>query len=545
MRNRRRERLILATIVLVAALLRFYKLGSNPPSLYWDEASLGYNAYSILKTGHDEHGEFLPLTRFIAFGDYKPPGYIYAAVPSIAIFGLTEFAVRFPSAFAGILTVLVTYFLVKELFGEKSLNIKHQTLNIGVIAAFLLAISPWHLQFSRGAFEANLATFFSIAGVYFFLKGREKGIYWILSALSFSLSMYTFNTHRVFVPILIAGLMVIYRKHLRHNLKYLLISAALLIALLSPLVPYLQSREGQLRFREVTFLLDVDPIITANDRIAREGNSMWAKIVHNRRVQFAMEFLKHYGDHFRANFLFFSGDVNPRLGTRDQGLLYIADLPFILAGLYFLVKRKDTTSALILFWWLSAVLPAATARETPHALRTLNVLPVPQIIAAFGIMSLYGNIKKKKFFLSLLITSYSILVFSYLHTYYVHYPKTWAASWQYGYKQLVEYVSPMKEAYDRIYVTSTYGRPYIYFLFYLKYPPQEYWMTKTAERDWFGFWTVESFDRFIFRDPPGKDPSQNEKWLVVSDPGGLPEKATKLLEITFPNGDTAFEIGEE
>src|SRR3989344_1223720 len=93
------SRYVLFLIILLAFFLRIYKLGSVPPSLYWDEASLGYNAYSILKTARDEHGKFLPLTNFAAFGDYKPPGYIYAAVPSIAIFGLNEFAIRFPSAF--------------------------------------------------------------------------------------------------------------------------------------------------------------------------------------------------------------------------------------------------------------------------------------------------------------------------------------------------------------------------------------------------------------------------------------------------------------
>ncbi|MBI2599051.1 glycosyltransferase family 39 protein [Candidatus Curtissbacteria bacterium] len=109
---------LLLAIILLAAILRFYKLGSTPPSLYWDEASLGYNAYSILKTGRDEHGKFLPTTNFAAFGDYKPPGYIYTTVPSIAIFGLTEFAIRFPSALFGTLTVLLTYLLAKKLFGE-------------------------------------------------------------------------------------------------------------------------------------------------------------------------------------------------------------------------------------------------------------------------------------------------------------------------------------------------------------------------------------------------------------------------------------------
>src|SRR3989338_759355 len=105
---------LLAGIILLAFILRFYRMQTNPPSLYWDEASLGYNAYSILKTARDEHGKFLPLTNFAAFGDYKPPGYIYTAVPAIAVFGLNEFSIRFPSAFFGVLTVVITYLLTHQ-----------------------------------------------------------------------------------------------------------------------------------------------------------------------------------------------------------------------------------------------------------------------------------------------------------------------------------------------------------------------------------------------------------------------------------------------
>src|SRR3989344_4593815 len=146
------NKIILLFIILLASVLRLYKLEAVPPSLYWDEASLGYNAYSILISARDEYGTFLPLTNFAAFGDYKPPGYIYAAVPSIAIFGLSDFAIRFPSAFFGVLTVLLTYFLTKKLFESEV---------IAQVATLFLAISPWHLQFSRGAFEANLGLFFS------------------------------------------------------------------------------------------------------------------------------------------------------------------------------------------------------------------------------------------------------------------------------------------------------------------------------------------------------------------------------------------------
>src|SRR3989304_1265994 len=131
---------LLGLILILATVLRFWHISQNPPSLYWDEVSLGYNAYSILKTGRDEHGKFLPFTNFAAFGDYKPPGYIYAAVPAIAAFGLNEISVRLPSAFFGVLTVLIAYFLARKIFENE---------RIALFAAFFLAISPWHIQFSR------------------------------------------------------------------------------------------------------------------------------------------------------------------------------------------------------------------------------------------------------------------------------------------------------------------------------------------------------------------------------------------------------------
>ena len=77
-------------IAVLAFVLRFYKLGYVPLSLSWDEVSLGYNAYSILTTGRDEHGKWYPLVAFEAYGDYKPPLYIYATVPFVALFGLND-----------------------------------------------------------------------------------------------------------------------------------------------------------------------------------------------------------------------------------------------------------------------------------------------------------------------------------------------------------------------------------------------------------------------------------------------------------------------
>ncbi|MFZ5845558.1 MAG: glycosyl transferase, partial [Patescibacteria group bacterium] len=98
--------IILTLILIIAATLRLYRLSVIPPGVNRDEASIGYTAYSLLKTGRDEYGRFLPLS-FQSFGDWKLPLYIYTTTLFVKIFGLSELAVRLPSAIAGILTVLL------------------------------------------------------------------------------------------------------------------------------------------------------------------------------------------------------------------------------------------------------------------------------------------------------------------------------------------------------------------------------------------------------------------------------------------------------
>ena len=203
--------LIITGIVLLAAVLRFYQLGTNPPSLDWDEVSLSYNAYSLIRNGTDEYGNAFPLLSIRSFNDYKPPMYVYALVPSLLIFGKTDFAVRFPSALAGILTVLFTYLLVKELFKDKKL---------ATIAALLLTISPWHLQFSRIAFEANLALFFFVTGMFFLVKSFTKPIFVPISAAAFGIAIFSYHSLRVVIPLLVLVILIPRINWLKNNLKF-------------------------------------------------------------------------------------------------------------------------------------------------------------------------------------------------------------------------------------------------------------------------------------------------------------------------------------
>src|SRR3972149_6859742 len=174
-----RKNIILILIVLLAFVLRFYRLDSYP-ALNADEAAIGYNAYSLVRTGLDEHGNPWPI-HFQSFNDYKPGLYFYIVLPFVKFFGLNELSVRAPAAFLGVLTVLVIYLLVKELFKNKKL---------ALISSLFLAISPWHIHFSRGGWEVSVATFFITLGLYFFVKAIRKSnlLLFALCSLLFALS---------------------------------------------------------------------------------------------------------------------------------------------------------------------------------------------------------------------------------------------------------------------------------------------------------------------------------------------------------------------
>jgi len=229
---------MLFLILILASVLRLFSLGSLPPSLYWDEASLGYNAYSIAQSLKDEHGEFLPIDRFIAFGDYKPPGFIYAAALSVKFLGLNEMTIRLPSALAGIFLVYLTFLASLEIFGSRK---------IALLAALFISISPWSLHLSRGAFEANLAASFNLAGIYFFLKGRRNGFFLVPSFLFFILSFYTFNANRIIAPVLISVFSLIFLKQLKSKLNWLAVGFLLTILLLLPSLSFLRSPESRLQ----------------------------------------------------------------------------------------------------------------------------------------------------------------------------------------------------------------------------------------------------------------------------------------------------------
>ena len=148
---KRRTISLLVAITLTAAILRLFHLDTVPPGVNRDEASIGITASSLFTTGKDEYGRTLPLS-FESFGDWKLPLYIYTTIPFVKALGLTELAVRLPSALFGIASVVAIFFLANLLFASEV---------IALMAALSLALSPWHIHISRVESEAIVAVFFA------------------------------------------------------------------------------------------------------------------------------------------------------------------------------------------------------------------------------------------------------------------------------------------------------------------------------------------------------------------------------------------------
>ena len=475
------QRLVLILIIITAVFLRFYKLGTNPPGLYWDEAVYGYDTYSILKTAHDHHGKFLPLF-FESFGDWKLPVYHYLLVPSIAIFGLNEFAVRFPSAFFGTLTIPIFFMLVNKL---------SKNTNLALLSAFFLAISSWHIQFSRGGFESNVGLFYVLFGVYLFLLAleRQKIMIFTFSFLFLTLSMYTYHAYRIFTPLLIAALLVILFTEIKRNFTKIMLPALLSLIIFLPLLIFTFSPQGILRADSQSAFKNID--FKEADRNYNQKSKkplrFMSKYWYQKPIYYSYVALNEYFDHFSPVFLFFRGDQIGRHSQVDMGQLHPFEAPLILASFFALKKVNKKTLSLMTAWLMLAPIPAVIVSVTPHANRTLQMAPVAAFLSALGTIFIFSKIKSKLLrAIIIILTSYYFL--TYLHLVFVHYPIKFSPDWQDGNRQMVQFVAKFQNGFDKVYITNG-GEAYIYLLFYLKYDPQKF-ITEGGTKD--------AFDKYMF-----------------------------------------------
>jgi hypothetical protein len=376
--------------------------------------------------------------------------------------------------------------------------------------------------------------------------------------LPFVVSVYTYNTARVFTPLFLFVVTIIYRKYFWKVKQWYLLSGILFAILAAPIIPFFVSGDAAARYKLVSITDDKGLI----PRIEEQRNlsklpSIATKLIHNRYTYNTVYFTKNYLSHFTPEFLFISGAKHKQHHVQGVGELYWIQAPFLLLGLYMLLKKKDKSLKILLPWLLLAFVPVSMTNDSiPNALRTLIAVPVYQIFTAVGIYHFWIITKDKKVKFAVLFITLVLFVVNfgiYLKKYYIDYPVNYSRDWQYGNKKVTEYIKVNQDKYDLIVFTRHYGEPHIFTLFGLEYDPSKFQNSSNLDRfETFDWVRVLKFDKYYFpdlgdvgtqyediiRDNP------NKKILFIGKNGDFPANAKILEKVNFLNGEEAFEIVE-
>ena len=483
-------------ILLLALTLRLYKLGEFPYGFHVDEVKVAWNALSILKTGHDDQNKILGLY-YNSFGDFRPSGIFYIAVPSIAIFGRSEFATRFPVALFGALTILPIYFLI-EIF-DKSKKLKLKSIGTGHIGAFLMAISPWSIDLSRATNEVVISTFFAITSLYFFIKlikfKRKK--YGIFSIVSLLVSYLFYHAIRFIGPLFFISTFCFYLKEIKKKeIKRLSLICIIFSIFLTAYFGI--SQNGLARLDQTSIFNNVDTIYQIQ-RIQLEDTTknLFTLSFDNKIISYLGTFTTEFGKYFSESFLAGASGRPYRFATPGVGVITYVELILLIIGIVQVIRGKKNLLPLILL--ILAPLPAAvTSEDAPNLSRAFMMLPFLIILEAQGLEFIF--LLSRKFKKQIVIGSLLLLVlnFSYFtYMYFDHsvshlpYLKDYSGDSptyrDVGAKELSLELDSLKGKYSKVIITDFPDSVYPWYAFFTNKDPSDFnktYSTTTMERDY-------------------------------------------------------------
>ena len=476
-------------LFLIASLLRFPKLSTVPNGMQWDEMGYAYNAYSIIETGKDEWGRSFPL--FLkSFGDVKPALLSYLIIPSFKIFGVNEFAARFPTALLGVLSVIAFY-------GINYLLSKNKKLSF--VGAIILAITPWHIHYSKIAFDPMISLSFLLIGLFLFIA--ENKLHKFSGAIFLFLSMYTYNAARFFVPLIVLAYIIIFKKN---NYKKFIKSSLIPLSTLAigfVIIAGLTffSTAGS-RAKAVFFWDPVQVKTEVEEGIYRDVvlDKPFIRLFNNKPIYLTYKLIRNYTNHFSYDYLFANTWQTPAFAFSKHGHLLLIFLPLILIGVF--SSKKDNLNKFYLFWLLVSPIASTLTKGDPNANRSLIMVPAIAFFVAQGVFA-FSNFGKKKitkrilFSLILIIIGFNTIL--YVHDYSNFFPEDSAPYSHSFYKKASREIYAQKDQFSKIYFTNTDAQPYIFIAWYNLMDPTIV-QKNTENRDIEYLGGVRELDNFRF-----------------------------------------------
>lgn len=459
------KKITILLILLLALFLRSYQLDKLPPSMFSDEVDAGYQALVFNQNQSDYFGNKFPI-HFHSFSDWRTSLYIYSISFCQKITHNSDLAIRLPSVIYSIVSVYFFYLLTGS-----------------SLAALLLAISPWSIHYGRIGFEVSGMITAFLAGLYFWKKYTQnqslKNL--LLAVFCLALTPYFYSTAKLFLLLLAIAVFIIYFPFIKKiKVKHFILAVISILILMTPLLVDTIKGHAGFRFSYISIFSDpqisksVDylryrDVFTTHQNETGVSTSLSSKIFHNKYSLIIGTFFTNYFSSFSTNFLFVTGDQNPRHGFASYGLLYYLDFFLIIFGLINILKNRhqDKLGQLFVLILVLAPIPFALTRDSigPHATRLILMLPSLVYLSYQGILYLKFI---SKYFLPLILGLYLISLTSFWHYYHYDYPQESAMSWHSGMKEAVlaskKYTLP-------IYFSNSYEPFLPFFLYYQPYLP--------------------------------------------------------------------------
>ena len=380
-------RVAVVLILLVGAAWRVPALSRIPPGLHQDEAVNAWNAYCLLKTGRDQTGTAWPVFYMRALGGYRSILFAYWLIPFQAVGGMTAWTSRLPAAMAGLATILLLYWTGARLFGRGA----------GLAAALLLALSPVHIQMSRYGNETTLTPLLTLAPFAALLWAgwppgdSDRRLSWkrsVLAGLVTGVCCYGYGAVRLFVPVYLAGCVLVTWSAWRGVLRGARAKAALLglsfgaSLLLAPLA-----------WKHVT-----EPHI-----IGKRARATWVwdadDPVHVRVAKVAHRYVQH----FHPRYLFVEADADEAVWATPFGLLPVYTLPGLIAGLAYALPRVRQSAPcrlLLLGVVLYPIADAFNRHVSLHNQRASAGLWILFLVAGFGVSAVARFLTQRRLWVS-------------------------------------------------------------------------------------------------------------------------------------------------
>lgn len=374
--------IILIIFFLLAFFLCTYKLVDVPPGINGDEAAIGYLATLISKTGFDANGRFLPLFTNVSWPDWKQPVTIYATVLMFKLFGISFYNLRLVSVIFVLLSGVIIYFSIRELFNQR----------LAIFSLFIYLTIPIILIQSHLALENIAPLPFISLWLWMLAKYSQvkKNIYLIFAGLAIGASLYSYLGLRLIMPIL---------------------------TILTGGYVYYINRAPKFRKSGVSavliFFLAISPFLILLFLIRNQYPGAIFALNHPRNITSYQEFLLPYISSFDLSFMFMKGDATNYHSTGRQGMFLLATLPLFILGIFKIVRMTKAFFIFILLVFFTTPILYGLPGSVYRASRLLTLIPPFVIITVLGFQTLLG-IKKTAWRIGITILAISLIFLNYI-----------------------------------------------------------------------------------------------------------------------------------